>query len=120
MCSGAHSAHLEPVRLPAYERAESPLRGLALGLSFPGYKPGEWTRGSRTPPAAFLGSRFQRPPNRIPGPSLPDGGWPVPPGLSSPAPGRAGCRETKGGGRSRAGGDGSKGVARPRETGSIN
>lgn len=120
MCSGAHSAHLDPVRLAASERAESPLRGLALGLSFPGCKPGERTRGSRAPPAAFLPSRFQRPPHRIPGPSLQDGGWPVPP--ASPAPPRAGPaagkqREGAGAG---PGGDGSKGVVRPRETGSIN
>ena len=53
MCSGAHSAHLDPVRLAASERAESPLRGLALGLSFPGCKPGERTRGSRAPPGSL-------------------------------------------------------------------
>ena len=95
MCSGAHRAHLDPVRLAASERAESPLRGLALGLSFPGCKPGERTRGSRAPPAAFLRSRFQRPPHRIPGPSLPDGGWQVPRPLQ-PRPGQGRLPGNKG------------------------
>lgn len=109
MLCGAHSARLDPVRLAASEQAESPLRGLALGLSFPGCKPGADQRvsGSSCCVSAepLAASTPQNPRTQPPGRGLT--GLSAPPVLSPAA-------ETKEG-QAGPGGDGSKVVRAARD-----
>lgn len=99
--------------------AESPLRGLALGLSFPGCKPGADQR-SRAPPAAFLPSRW-RPTPQNPRTQPPGRGLAGPPGLSAPPVlGRLPGNKGRGPGRTRWGWKQRSGEAARRRSGSIN